>query len=164
MRCVSSEVCGYSSTRKDNFERHKWTSSEEKWYRSCDITLPWVDAKTLFSFFAEKFRRPGLWPPVVGKFCKRWSNLDFNHLTLRIEPFGEFRKKKSFLPWACPAATWACPIPKCLNIWRTAAPILLIFSVVIVLNGIYLNIQHQRYWGNLSPENGQNMAKTRFHE
>ena len=118
-----------------------------------------------FSHFSSKnFEDWTSDPPVVGRFCKRCSNFDFNQLTLRIEPFGEFRKKFSFSPRACPTVTWACPIPKWLHIWRTIAPILLIFSVVTVLDETYLNIQHQRYRGNLSPENGQNMAKTRFHE
>ena len=50
----------------------------------------------------RKISKTGPGTPVVGKFCKRCSDSVFNHLTLWIEPFGEFRKKNHFCPGACP--------------------------------------------------------------
>ena len=41
----------------------------------------------VFNIHRKISLRLGLWPPVVGTFCKRWSDSIFNHLTLWIEPF-----------------------------------------------------------------------------
>ena len=51
----------------------------------------------------------GLDPPVVGKNFKRCSKFDYNHLTLRIEPFGEFRKKKFIFAPGMPGSHLGLP-------------------------------------------------------
>ena len=88
--------------------------------------------KTLLSVFAGKILRLGLWPPVVGIFCKRCSDFVFNHLTLRIEPFGDFQKK--FLNLETKKLIW-----RRSHIWRSALAILTKLSGWVVLNMVFQN-------------------------
>ena len=87
-------------------------------------------SKTLFLLFAEKFLRLGLWPPVVGRFCKKCSDFDSNHLTFRIEPFGDF--EFSFSNLETKMIIW-----RRLRFSKTALRIFLIFSPEVVLNMIF---------------------------
>ena len=86
----------------------------------------------MFSFLVEKFLRLGLWPPVVGKFRKKWSDFNFNQLTLRIEPFGDF--ENFFFEFGDKKLIWRRP-----HISRTALRIFLKFSPVVVLNMFFRN-------------------------